>query len=149
MHGCHAREVAPELRHGRQVTAVPWRQTQGPDVEGLGSGYAHGCAPTAIPDVQRHALTGRGVERDADPAACCTHVHDQVQVLDTVMVGKRQWPPSAHPSQGRLSVDAKGVMRQAWHNRLFVQAFPGARPMQYPWKKLLHTHVLTSLTGCV
>ena len=99
-------------------------------MEGLGSGYAHGCAPTAIPDVQRHALTGRGVEREADPAACCTHVHDEVQVLDTVMVSKRQWPPSSHPSQEQLRVDARGVMRQAWHHRLFVQAFPGARPMR-------------------
>jgi hypothetical protein len=99
--------------------------------------------------VQRHALTGRGVEREADPAACCTHVHDEVQVLDTVMVGKRQWPPSSYPSQEQLRVDARGVMRQAWHHRLFIQAFPGARPRQYPWKKPWHTHVLTSLTGCV
>jgi len=44
--------------------------------------------------MQRHALTGRGVKRDADPAACFTHVCDKTQGIDTVTVGRRQWPPS-------------------------------------------------------
>jgi hypothetical protein len=84
--------------------------------------------------MQRYALTGRGVKSDAEPAACFTHIRDQAQVLDTVTVGRRQWPPSLHSYQGRLIVDARGVMRQAWHNRLFVQAFLGARPMRHPWQ---------------
>jgi len=39
--------------------------------------------------MQRHTLTGRGVKRDADPAACFTPVWDQAQVIDMVTVGRR------------------------------------------------------------
>ena len=84
--------------------------------------------------MQRHALTGRGVKSDADPAACFTHVRDQAQVIDTVTVGRRQWPPSLHPYQGRLILDARGVMSQIWHNRLFLQAFPGRDRCGIPGK---------------
>ena len=59
---------------------MPCRQIQGPTRRALGLGTRWGCAPTAIPDRQRHALTGRGIERVADPAACRTHVRDQAQV---------------------------------------------------------------------
>jgi hypothetical protein len=89
---------------------VPCRRTQGPIRRALGLGTRYGCAPTAIPDVQRHALTGRGVE------------------------------------SGPI-LDSRGVMSPVWHNRLFVQAFPGVRLMRHPWKKLLHTHVLQSFKG--
>jgi hypothetical protein len=53
----------------------------------------------AIPDVQRHALTGRGVESNPDLAECFTHVRDQVQVIDKVTAGRKTWPPSSHPYQ--------------------------------------------------
>jgi hypothetical protein len=49
-----------------------------------------GCAPTAIPDVQRHAVTGCGVESDLDPAEGFTHVRDQAQMIDKVTAGRKK-----------------------------------------------------------
>ena len=84
---------------------MPCRRTQGPIRRALGLGDALWLCSNGHPDMQRHALTGRGVESG-------------------------------------LILDARGVMSQVWHNRLFLQVFPGVRPMRHSWKKPLHHQVL-------
>jgi hypothetical protein len=54
--------------------------------------------------VKRHDLTGRGVESDPDPAECFKHACDKAQVIDNVTVGRRKWPTSSHPYQGKGNV---------------------------------------------
>ena len=60
---------------------MPCRQTQGPEVQGPGSGYALWLRSNGHPRRARHALRGRG-ESDPDPAECFPHVRDQAQVID-------------------------------------------------------------------
>jgi hypothetical protein len=64
--------------------------------------------------MQRHALTGRGIESDADPTECFTHVRDQAQMIAKVTVGRRQWPTLVTPYRPReegKSYDDHGTTR--------------------------------------